>query len=186
MNMIKRINLIFSIVFIGIFILITGFTTIKKRKFDITFKLNEITSFVPSNQIAIWLETTDSSFVKTLFLTEYLSYGGYNLPEICYDWSTKTNWEETTKEEFDAVTSATPRVGEVRLKLECPGNLIPDGKYNIFIEVHLTEDYNELYSGGLIISGKKFHNTLQVTYRPEKYIEKSEGDILSDVQIRCK
>lgn len=182
----RKITFIVTIIFIGIFILITGFTSAKKRKFDITFKLNEITNFVPSNQIAIWLETTDSSFVKTLFLSEYLSYGGYNLPEICYDWSSKTSWDETSKEEFDAVTSATPRVGDVELKLECPGHLIPDGKYIIFIEVHLTEEYNELYSGELIISGKKYQNNLQLTYRPKKYMEKNEGDILSDVHVRCK
>jgi hypothetical protein len=169
-----------------ILILLTGFGVAKNRKFEISFNLNDIQSFVPSNQIAIWLETADSSFVKTLFLSEYLSYGGYNIREICYDWSSKTKWDEVTKEEFDAVTSATPGVGDVKLKLQCPASLIPEGKYLIFIEIHLADEYNELYSGELTISGKKSVASLQVLYKPGKYPKKTEGDILSDVQVIAK
>ena len=169
-----------------VIILLTGFGGAKNRKFDISFKLNDIQSFVPSNQIAIWLETTDSSFVKTLFLSDYLSYGGYNIREICYDWSSKTKWDEVSKEEFDAVTSATPGIGDVKLKLECPVSLVPDGKYLIFIEVHLVDEYNELYKGELTISGKKSVSDLEVIYRPGKYPKKTEGDILSAVRVIAK
>ena len=169
-----------------ILIVLTGFSGAKNRKFDIRFKLNDIQSFVPSNQVAIWLETTDSSIVRTLFLSEYLSYGGYNIKEICYDWSSKTKWEDVSQEEFDAVTSATPGVGDVKLKLECPASLVPEGKYLIFIEVHLVDEYNELYQGELTISGKKSVTNLQVMYKPGKYPKKTEGDILSDVQVIAK
>lgn len=167
-------------------IVISGYSKVKTRKFDITFQLNNIQSFVPSHQLAIWLEREDSSIVKTLFLSEYLSYGGYNIPSICGEWSSKTNWSEVTQEEFDAVTSATPGVGIVKLKLESAADMIPDGKYRIFIEVHLAEEYNELYSSEIIFSGKKAKNILQVSYIPGKYPKKTEGDLLSDVTVICK
>jgi hypothetical protein len=118
-----------------------------------------------------------------LFLSEYLSYGGYNIPEICQDWSSKTKWGDVTKEEFDAVTSATPGTGNVKLKLESSASQIPDGKYLIFIEVHLVDEYNELYAGELTFSRKKTLTTLQVSYKPVKYPKKTEGDLLSNVQV---
>jgi hypothetical protein len=179
-------RIITKVALAAVIILLTGFGGAKNRKFDISFNLNDIQSFVPSNQIAIWLETADSSYVRTLFLSEYLSYGGYNIREICYDWSSKTKWDEVSKEEFDAVTSATPGVGDVKLKLQCPASLVPEGKYLIFIEVHLADEYNELYSGELTISGKKSATNLSVIYKPGRYPKKTEGDILSNVQVTAK
>ena len=189
--MIKRIiqkssGILIAISIASIVVLSAGFGSAKNRKFEIRFHLNDIQSFVPSYQMAIWLENKDSSFVKTLFLSEYLSYGGYNIPEICYEWSSKARWMEVTKEEFDAVTSATPGIGDVELKLVCPENLIPEGKYNIYIEVHLVDEYNELYSGELVISGKKSTNYLHVKYIPSRYPKKTEGDLLENVIVTTK
>jgi hypothetical protein len=169
-----------------IFILIAGFGSVKKRKFEVRFHLNDIQSFAPSCQMAVWLENIDSSLVKTLFLSEYLSYGGYNEREICYDWSSKAKWEDVTKEEFDAVTSATPGVGDVVLKLECDESLIPEGRYIINVEVHLVNEYNELYSGELVVSGRKSSSRLPVRYIPDKYPKKTEGDLLENVIVTSK
>lgn len=182
----KSIYPVTKITLAVILIIVTGFSGMKSRKFEISFHLNDIQSFVPSNQMAIWLETTDSTFVKTLFLSEYLSYGGYNIPEICHEWSSKTKWDEVTKDEFDAVTSATPGVGEVELKLDCPAGLIPEGKYLIFIEIHLVDEFNELYMAEITLAGKKSVNILNVKYIPGKYPKKTEGDLLSDVQVIAK
>jgi hypothetical protein len=182
----KLSGTITKITFAVLLILLTASGGTKNRKFDIVFHLSDIQSFVPSSQMAIWLEKEDSTFVKTLFLSEYLSYGGYNINEICHDWSSKTRWDDVSKEEFDAVTGATPGVGDVKLKLECQASLVPEGKYLIFIEVHLVDEFNELYSGVLTISGKKSVANLQVIYKPEIYPKKTEGDILKDVQVVAK
>ena len=182
----KSDRIITKVALAAVIILLTGFGGAKSRKFDIRFNLNDIQTFVPSTQIAIWLETTDNSYIRTLYLTEYLSYGGYNIAEICNGWSSKTKWDEVTKEEFDAVTSATPGVGNVKLKLECPASLVPEGKYLIFIEVHLVDEYNELHSGELTISGKKSAANLTAMYKPGKYPKMTEGDILSNVQVVVK
>jgi hypothetical protein len=178
-----RVN---KITLISALVLLTGFSGGKNRKFEFRFHLQDIQSFVPSCQMAIWLETPDSSYVKTLFLSEYLSYGGYNLPEICSDWSSKSNWNEVTGEEFDAVTAATPSVGDVELKLQCAAGLVPVGKYLVFIEVHLADEFNELYYAELEITGKKSVKDLNVKYVPGKYPKKTEGDILRGVQVIAK
>lgn len=171
---------------IAFVLFLTGFAGSKNHKFEFKFYMHDIQSFVPSYQIAIWLETPDSSYVRTLFLSEYLSYGGYNLPEICSEWSSKAGWDEVTKEEFDAVTAATPPVGDVQLKLLCPAELLPEAKYLLFVEVHLAEEYNELYSCELELTGKKRMTELNVKYIPGKYPKKTEGDILTGVQVISK
>jgi hypothetical protein len=171
---------------IALILLISGFSAGRKRKFEVKYHLNDITSFAPSNQVAIWIEKPDSSIVKTLFLSEYLSYGGYKIKGVCNAWSSKSNWADVDLKEFDAVTSATPRVGDVDLKLEAPAGTIPDGKYRIYIEIHLVDDYNELYSGEIVFAGKKTDCELSVSYIPGKYAKKTEGDMLSSVHVISK
>jgi hypothetical protein len=182
----KARNLKIQIIFIVLICIMSGFSNVNAKKLEITFQLNQKDNFVPSNQLVIWLEKPDGSFVKSLFVSEYLSYGGYNLPEICSDWSTKSNWEEATSEEFDAVTSATPPIGNVNMKLKVPAKLVPSGKYILFIEVHLADEYNELYRGELILSKKKYQTDLKVSYKPERYPKNTSGDLLSDVRVIWK
>jgi hypothetical protein len=182
----KARTIIFRIALILLILVISGFGSARKRKFEITFHLNDIKSFAPSNQMAIWIEKPDSSLVKTLFLSEYLSYGGFNIKGICNEWSSKSHWSDVSTKEFDAVTSATPRIGDVKLNLEAPAGTIPDGMYMIFIEIHLSDEYNELYSGELTFTGKKNSCNLKVSYKPAKYPKKTEGDLLSDVQVQSR
>ncbi len=89
---------------------------------------------------------------------------------------------DASEEEFDAVTDSTPQIGEVQLELSFPRDQVPNGAYNIFIEVHLTEEFNELHSGLVQVSGKKFSTQLQVSYKPEKHIN-ATYDVLSEVRV---
>jgi len=178
---IKAISILLMLL-IGLGTLFSGCNRTREWILNVTFELTDMEGYPRSDQLVIWLEKPDGAFVKTLFVSEYLSYGGYNHPEICPDWSSKTNWEEASQEEFDAVTSATPSVGLVTLELMCTSEVVPKGEYNIFIEVHLTTDYNELYSGMVKVSGRKFNNNLTVSYKPEKY-HKATYDVLSNVQV---
>lgn len=173
---------VIGVFLIGLMTVFSGCNQSREWILDVSFQLTELEGYTRSDQLVIWLEKPDGTFVKTLFVSEYLSYGGYNHPEICPDWSSKTNWEEASQEEFDAVTSATPSVGLVNMALSCTSEVVPRGEYNIFIEVHLTTDYNELYSGMVKVSGRKFDNNLTVSYLPEKY-HKATYDVLSNVQI---
>ena len=173
---------ILLILLLGLGTLFPGCNRTREWILDVSFQLAEREGYPRSDQLVVWLEKPDGTFVKTLFVSEYLSYGGYNHPEICPDWSTKTNWEKASQEEFDAVTAATPSLGLVNMALSCTSVVVPRGEYNIFIEVHLTTDYNELYSGMVKVSGRKFNNNLTVSYKPERY-HKATYDVLADVQV---
>jgi hypothetical protein len=150
---------------------------------DISFQMNEREDYPRSDQLVIWLEKPDGTFVKTLFISEYLSYGGYKEADICPDWSSNTNWEKVSQEEFDALTGATPSIGPVQMKIKLSKTHVPEGEYIIFIEVHLTADYNELYSGKINVSSEEETSTLlKVSYIPKKYPDASYN-ILSNVRI---
>ena len=155
-----------------------------KRKIGISYTLKQETRYVPSYQVALWLEKPDGQFVKTLFVSNYLAFGGFLVPDVCGTWSEKANWQNVSKEEFDAVSGETPRPGKVKLTLENSKNRIPDGEYRIFMQIHLKEDKNELYVGEIKCTGKKFQTVL-------KPVNKGNGDehqeyLATDIHITCK
>ena len=153
-----------------------------KKRLEVSFHLKQFENIEPSYQMTIWLEKPDGTYAKTLFVTDYLSYGGFNLKEICSDWQKRIDWRTVSIEETDAVTGATPDTGAVTLTFDASKKNIPPGEYNFFIEVHLLEDYNELYSGNISISQENSESSASVKYIPEKHPE--AGDILSDVVVR--
>ncbi|NOY37315.1 MAG: DUF2271 domain-containing protein [Chlorobi bacterium] len=144
--------------------------------------MNKVTEIHPSCQIAIWLENPDGKYVKTLFVSEYLSYGGFSKSEICPDWSGKANWNHTSRENIDAATGATPSTGDIHFKFHCSEETIPQGVYIYMIEVHLIENYNELYKGKIEIGKKKNESPASVIYLPEKFLK--EGNILSQIKVK--
>lgn len=176
-----RCNTVFMIILIGLGTL-TGCNRSGDWIINVSFQLNEREGYPRSDQLVVWLEKPDGTYVKTFFVSEYLSYGGYNEPEICSDWTTKSNWEEASKEEFDAATGATPSIGQVNMAFSVSRDQVPEGEYLLNIEVHLTENYNELYSGKVKFSRRKFSNTLHVSYKPGKYM-KATHDVLSHVRV---
>ncbi|MFH0756960.1 MAG: DUF2271 domain-containing protein [Bacteroidota bacterium] len=178
----KRVESVVVILLIGLGTVLPGCNRSTEWILDISFQLNEREEYPRSDQLVIWLEKSDGTFVTTLFVSEYLSYGGYNHPEICPDWTVKTDWEEASQEDFDAATGATPSIGQVNLAFVRSSKQVPKGEYNIYIEVHLIEDYNELYTGKVRISGRKYSNLLLVSYKPDQY-SKATYDVLSNVQV---
>jgi hypothetical protein len=154
----------------------------ESKTLDISFHINKKDSIQPSYQIAIWLEKPDQAYYKTLFVSDYLSYGGFFITTVCPDWSVKASWDEVTKEDFDAATGATPLLGDRNFEFNCSEKQIPPGKYKFFIEVHLVDNFNELYSGEIEIAGEDNESEAQVTYLPEKHPKAS--DILSQVKAK--
>jgi len=152
------------------------------QKLEITFHLNQKEKIVPSYQMAIWLETPDGELVKTFFVCDYLSSAGFNLPEICPDWVSKDDWPDAPAELVDAVSQATPPVGDVKLRFNWDKKEITDGIYKLMIEIHITGKYNELYTGDIEIKSKRKKSICQpiVKYLPEKHPK--AGDLLSDVR----
>lgn len=165
---------------IGLF-LITSCT--HKKTIKISYQMEDLQEYVPSYQLSIWLEKPDGTFIKTLFVSEYLAYGGYLEYGICPSWSKKANWDKVTKEESDAVTGATPKVGNVDLELENSIDNVPDGEYLLYLQVHLKEDLNDTYKGKINL---KTGNETDIQLKPYKIQRIKDGnpkEILSNIQV---
>lgn len=153
------------------------------RNITVSYQMKDVKENTPSYQLSVWLEKPDGTFVKTLFVSEYLAYGGYLEYGVCPSWSKKAHWNNVTQEEFDAVTGATPKPGDVKLKIELSPDRVPDGEYRLYIQVHLTGDLNDTYRGKVkFIAGQK------TTARIEPFEIKSgdEKGILSDIHVTIK
>jgi len=153
----------------------------------VTFRLNTREGFIPSNQMAIWIQKPGGEFVRTLFVCDYLSYGGFAIPDICPEWVSKSNWKEQGREYVDAVSQATPDAGMVNLVFDFHADELKPGLYEYCVEIHVAEKYNELYRGKLEIdqiTREIFIGDPEVIYLPDKY-PKGSG-MLSELKVEFK
>lgn len=107
-----------------------------------------------SNQFTVWIEDADGNFVKTLYATRFTANGGYqNRPDSIPMWVSKSGLASMSKPEVDAITSATPKAGELSYTwdLTANGNAVPPGEYRFFVEGSLRWKNRVLYSGAVEI-----------------------------------
>jgi hypothetical protein len=149
---------------------------------EISFLFNKAEGIVPSYQIAVWLETEAGKYVKTLFVSEYLSGGGFGHGDVCPDWVKQANWEKADELEFDAVTRPTPPIGVRTLKIDCQKRGIVPGTYRFCVQAHIVEKYNILYRGTIVVGEQASEAVGEAFYSPAKHPQ--AADILSDVGAR--
>ena len=150
----------------------------------ITYQLNEVEELEPSYQTVIWLEDLNGQYIKSFLVSEYLSYGGYNDSTICPNWSIPANWDSVSEEIFDAVTSATPPIGQNELNIDLEKEKLPAGKYRYIIQSHIIEQYNILYHGTIVVGGESNHNIATREFIPEKH--SLAFDVLENVKAEYK
>jgi hypothetical protein len=149
---------------------------------EVTFAFNKAEGVVPSYQIAVWLETADGKLVKTLYVSEYLSGGGFNLEDVCPAWVKLADWDKAEESEFDAVTRPTPPVGTNTLKFDCKERKISAGDYRLCVQAHIVENYNILYKTAITVGRGPAEAAGEAFYSPRKHPAASE--VLSGVRIR--
>ncbi len=149
---------------------------------EISFLFNKAEGIVPSYQIAVWLETETGEYVKTLFVSDYLSGGGFGLGDVCPDWVRQAHWEKAEESEFDAVTHPTPPMGARTLKFDCLKRGIAPGAYRFCVQAHIVEKYNILYRGTIVVGEHAAESAGEPFYSPGKH--PLAADILSDVRAR--
>ncbi len=149
---------------------------------QITYTFSTAQGLEPSYQIAIWIEKEDGQFVKSLFISEYLAYGGFNDPTICPEWSKIAGWDKATEAEYDAVSKPTPPIGSNTLKLDCKARGIEPGTYVYCAEVHIVENFNILCKGKITIGGAVAEDTAVATYIPRKH--ESAPDVINSVSAK--
>ncbi|MFH0757982.1 MAG: DUF2271 domain-containing protein [Bacteroidota bacterium] len=156
----------------------------KGKDLIITFQVNKKEKVTPSNCMAIWIEKPDGTYVKTLYASDWLAYGGYTLQGVCPDWVEKSDWANNTVELPNAISGATPGFGPQSMTFKWNKKDFPPGSYIYRIEIHLTADYNEIYWGEIEIGGASSEGNTRVMYVPEKHEE--IAGLLSDVVVVCE
>lgn len=159
----------------------------KRKNLSVSFEVNKIKNVKvnPSYCMAIWLEKADGQFYSTLYLSDWLAYGGFSHEGVCPTWLEKSNWASNATEDLaDAISGATPRFGDTEMSFRCSNKNIPQGVYNYRIEVHVTAEYNEVYSGEIEIGESTVESIAEVVYIPEQHEEAS--GLLSEVKVICE
>jgi len=151
------------------------------KELRFSFQVNQKEKVTPSYCMAVWLESPEGNYVKTLFASDWLAYGGYSVEGVCPLWVEQSNWVENDLELPDAISGATPAVGPKNLSFEWKKKVLPPGPYRYRIEVHISADYNEIYSGEIELGNGSCVSNAQVGYEPEMHPEAS--NLLSDVMV---
>jgi len=149
---------------------------------EISFLFNKAEGVVPSYQIAIWLESEEGKFVKTLFVSQFLAGAGTSLEVVCPDWIKQAHWEKVDDSEFDAVTRPTPLIGSNSMKFDCHSRGILPGTYRFCVQAHINSNYNILCRGKIAVGGEASEGLAEAFYSPNKHPLASE--ILCDVRAR--
>jgi hypothetical protein len=148
----------------------------------ISYQVNSITDPSPSYQTAVWLEDTEGNYLQTLFVSEWVSLGGYKTrPSVCPEWHTVANWDQNSMSEIYAVTGATPSTGTHELIIDCQTEDLSGKIYEYQIETHYVNKYNVLYSGSIEIGNKENTDTARVTYIPSKHPNTTATDVIGNV-----
>jgi hypothetical protein len=115
-------------------------------QFDINFNRQ---SGHASNQFAVWIETADGEFVKTIAATKFTANGGYeNRPDSLKLWR-----ERGGTADVDAVSSATPS-GAVSYRWaldDFTGEPVAGGDYVYYVEGNLRWGNRVIYSGEISV-----------------------------------
>jgi hypothetical protein len=149
---------------------------------EISFLFNKAEEVVPSYQIAIWLESEEGKYVKTLFVSQFLAGAGTSLEVVCPDWIKQAHWEKVDESEFDAVTRPTPPLGANTMRFDCHKKAILSGTYWFCVQAHIQENYNILYRGRIAVGQAASEGLAEAFYSPKKHPLASE--ILSDVRAQ--
>ena len=150
-------------------------------RLDVSFVYMPPTSIEPSYHTAIWLEDEQGTLVKTLYVTNDLSSNEFKVGEACPDWVKQAQWERASKSEVDAVTGPTPHVGAGSRTFDLAALGLAPGRYQFKLQVHITDNYNILYRGTLVVSDMPSEVTLETLFSPSK--PPGGTDFVRDVRV---
>lgn len=104
--------------------------------------------FGESPTFAIWIENPETKEARTIFVTKRAGVGDWEgkvaVPSALPEWDKISRKEKQTGKEpmgIDAVSGATPVPGYFTTRVQVQ----PESKWNCWIEMNLSGDYNEHY-----------------------------------------
>ncbi len=161
--------------------------SIHEREVSITYTWSSIRSH-GSNQLAVWIEDTTGKHICTLFATEFTASGGYEKRPISLsEWTAKFDLKNSSREEVDAVTGATPESGKQILVWngkDKSGKVVPDGKYVVRMEANIHNEDKMFFRGEIKIGEPNQTTNGKITYSSPNL---ASGDVLfKDVLVEYK
>lgn len=149
---------------------------------ELDFYLQYVAEPYPTYQTAIWLENDSGEFIKSLFVSAWLSYGGYNSSYVCSTWNSKAKWGDGVTEDVDAVSGPTPEWGvDSHYSFDLTSRGVAPGLYKCNIETHITDDYNVLYTGDLEFEAENSMVEPSPVFVPEQHSQ--AGLVLTNVKM---
>lgn len=135
----------------------------------ISYDLHRIPT-VASNQLAVWIESADGAFVKTLYVSRFTGQGGYERrPECLPLWRKAAGIDGPPGADVDAVTSATQQPGRQSLAWDCTdaaGQPVAPGKYVYKLEGTLFWAKEVLWTGEITVGGTASSSRAEASYLP--------------------
>jgi len=161
-----------KIIFIVIFVCMVGISFSAGQESSgsvtISYVLYKI-SKIASNQIAVWIENKDGGYIKTLFATQWGAKGGFKQrPQALPEWVKKSDWENRSQAEVDAVSGATQQVGAYELVwdlTDSTGKPVDAGTYVYKIEGNIFWN-RVLWQGRINVGGEGNTSMAEATYFP--------------------
>jgi hypothetical protein len=153
-------------------------------KVTINFTLTRI-SGPGSNQYAAWVEDEKGLYVKTLFVTDYMTrrQGWKVRQRSLVNWVKAADLKSKTQAEIDAMSTATPKDGRLSLAWDMKdttGGPVAAGVYVYRIEGCLHDEHNVLWTGKIRVGGGKKKSQATCTYYAEG-ADKLGKTLISDV-----
>jgi hypothetical protein len=123
----------------------------------------------PSYQTAIWLEDVEGKLVRSLLVSEWLAYSGHNSGSVCPTWLAVADWQNVSEEELDAVSQATPEIGDSVLRVDLTPYRLAPGRYRYGVETHVVEGYNIVFRGEIDLGSAPSSSQAEGRFVPEAY-----------------
>ena len=108
-----------------------------------------------SNQFAVWVETADGRYIRTLYAARWTAGGGWRRrPTSIPVWVSRSGLSEKTREQVDALSGATGQTGRrafVWDGTDSAGSPVPPGNYVVFVEGTLRWENQVLFRAPVTI-----------------------------------
>ncbi|MFC1541860.1 DUF2271 domain-containing protein [Candidatus Latescibacterota bacterium] len=140
-------------------------------KVSIGFTLSRI-SGPGSNQYAIWIEDESGQYIRTLFVTDYMTRrNGWKVrQQSMVNWVRTADLNNMSQQNIDAMSSATPQAGTQTVAwdlTDASGKPVGAGVYVYKIEACLLMENNVLWTGEIRVGGARQTSQPEVIYYPK-------------------
>lgn len=180
----KRLFLI--LIFISFFI---ACASGQQSAAELTFTFTRMSGSA-SNQFAVWIENAQGQLVKTLYATRYTANGGWSRRETSIPlWVRQSGLAHMSRTQIDAVSSATPRTGNLTYTWDgtnSSGAAVPAGDYIIVLEGTLRWENQVYYRAPVRLGQGASTPQITVEYAGEAAQQASyaERAMIKDVSVR--